>query len=105
MKFVKGQSGNPGGRPKAVPFAVVLARGLDEVKAGKTTRERIAETVLELAVKGNLEAVKWIVDRVDGRAPERLEAEVTVAQPVPDATIAAVLARAAARNGVGVGPP
>ena len=105
MPFQKGQSGNPGGRPSGVSFAVVLAEGLAAVKAGKTTRERIAQAVLDKALKGDLDAVKWICDRVDGKSPERLEADLTVHEPVTDATIAAVLARHAARNGVGTGAP
>jgi Family of unknown function (DUF5681) len=105
MPFRKGQSGNPGGRPKTTAFGVVLAQQLDAVRAGTTTRERIAAVVVEKALKGDLDAVKWIADRVDGRAPERLEVDATVEQPVTDATIDAVLARAAARNGLGAGAP
>jgi nitrogen fixation protein FixH len=103
MPWVKGQSGNPSGRPKAVAFAAVLAQGLAEVKAGKTTRQRIAAVVLEKALKGDLDAIKWIVDRVDGRSPERLEVDATVRHPAAEETIDAVLAGYAARGRVRAG--
>lgn len=94
MPFVKGQSGNPGGRPKAgESFATALARQLEAVKNGTTTRDRVASAVIDLALKGNLDAVKWIVDRVDGKLAERVEAETTHHHDVPDATLDAVLER------------
>jgi hypothetical protein len=105
MTFVKGQSGNPGGRPKGHrTFAATLRAQLDRARAGLTTRERIAAAAIDKALAGDLDAIRFIVDRTDGRAPERLEVDATVAPPVTDATIAAVLARAAARNGAGALP-
>lgn len=104
MPWVKGQSGNPkGGTPKGQPFAQVLRDLLDQERGGKTTRQVIGETVVALAKKGNLDAARWIVDRTEGKVPDRLEATVDGTVSVADATIDAVLARYAARRGPGGG--
>lgn len=73
MTFVKGRSGNPGGRPKGTAFGSVLAARLEEVKDGKTTREQIVGAVVDKALDGDLEAVKWIADRTDGKVKDSNE--------------------------------
>ena len=97
--FQKGQSGNPAGRaPKGQTFAEALRAQLEAVKNGTSNRDRLAAVVLEKAMKGDLEAVKWIIDRVDGKVADRVEADVTNRHEheIGDATLDAVLARYAA---------
>ena len=106
MTFQKGQSGNPNGRPKTgESFAAALARGLDRVKNGTSTRERIAAVVLAKAEQGDLEAVKWIVDRVDGKMAERLQADVAarVDHGIAEPTLTDILAHAARKRALGDG--
>ncbi len=77
MRFVKGTSGNPRGRPlKGHAFAEILRAMLAEEKAGITSRERIARVVIAKALKGDMDAIKWIVDRVDGKVTDMVEAHV-----------------------------
>ena len=69
----KGVSGNPNGRPrKGQTFTDILEGVLGEevVKHnGKTItgKEAVARKLLELAIKGDMKAIQYIGDRLDGR--------------------------------------
>lgn len=69
-----GQSGNPGGRPHGyVPFAPMLRRALAKTdRRNRSQLEKIAEKVVALALKGDMDAVRWLADRVDGRVAQQL---------------------------------
>jgi hypothetical protein len=72
--FRKGQSGNPGGRPKKAesPTAELrrILQMIDE-SSGKRNSTRVAEMLLAAALKGNIEAIKYIFGRVDGKPVEQ----------------------------------
>ena len=71
--FQPGQSGNPGGRPKGESFQAVLRELLDrEHRRAPTWRAAVAAKAVELAAKGDLDAIRWIADRTDGRVREEL---------------------------------
>lgn len=65
-RFVPGASGNPAGRPKGVSLAWVLSRVLTEAEA-----ERIVKAVIAQAKRGNMTAWQSLIDRTDGRVPQR----------------------------------
>ena len=83
--FQKGQSGNPGGKPsKARVIAKLLTdemkEMLDEVPSlvdnqgqkvtnDKNWRELVTTAALRGAAKGNVELIKYVFDRVDGKVP------------------------------------
>ena len=70
--YKPGQSGNPGGRPKGQSFAAILRDLLDrEHRKAPDWRSAVAAKALELAARGDLDAIKWIADRTDGRVAER----------------------------------
>ena len=71
---------NRKGRPKkGAALTDILNDKLDLVhKAGKIKREAIAEKIIELAMNGDLAALKYIFDRVDGRPKETVELTDTV---------------------------
>lgn len=102
--FQPGRSGNPAGRPPAgEAFAEVLRAELGRSLRGKTNRDAIAARVVAMARAGDLDAVRWIVDRVDGKVPERLDAGVAHSFGLEDATLDAVLAYYARKRALGSG--
>jgi hypothetical protein len=73
-----GQSGNPKGRPpKLISITSQLKEHLCEIDEAteKTKAEIIVEKLIDLALAGNLEAIKEIMNRVDGKVVERHEIE------------------------------
>lgn len=69
--FAKGQSGNPGGRPKdSLTTAIRTQIAKKAPGVDVTYREVIALKLLELAGSGNIEAIKLVLDRVDGKVPD-----------------------------------
>ncbi len=81
--FVKGQSGNPGGRPKKPAEQLALERITRE--QASVALERLvgpALKVLDKAMKGSDEALAVraavdVLDRTQGRAIQRVDANVT----------------------------
>lgn len=74
----KGESGNPGGRPKKTlltdAYRAVLEKPYPGDKEGRTYAEVIAERVAkEAAKKGSVHAASEIADRTEGRPPQALE--------------------------------
>lgn len=77
--FRKGQSGNPGGRPRrrAGDLAVLLSAALDRpailVEDGKrrraTKRELIAAQLVDRSARADLRATKLLIDLVEKVAP------------------------------------
>lgn len=68
--FPKGVSGNPSGRPKNV-LSKALRKKLDELESdapdARTKAEVLADKLYELALSGNVEAMKMCFDRMEGR--------------------------------------
>jgi hypothetical protein len=83
MAFQKGNTlntlrkdGNHKGRPPKGQSTAELLRALGELKyagSDKTRRERAAEVVWEQACKGNLQAFLAIVERTEGKVPDKLD--------------------------------
>lgn len=77
-KFQKGQSGNPTGRPKGVLYLTPALRTKLGEKvpgdpAGRTHRDVILDRLLTMAGGGDLEAIKIILDRTDGKVAQPVE--------------------------------
>lgn len=74
MAFEKGQSGNPGGRPKERPFREALkmeiaALGEDDPKALRG----LARNLLKIAAGDDgLQAIKEVADRLDGKPAQAI---------------------------------
>lgn len=75
MTFVKGQSGNPGGRPKTKPLTALILKELDKKAPGTKFRqgELAVWKLVQLAIAGEGWAIKEILDRVEGKAVQPLE--------------------------------
>ena len=76
-QYMKGHSGNPGGRPKNTLTTILKERMIEDVLIGDkwlTTADLIVDQAIQLALEGDMQAIKWIFERVDGRPiPMRLE--------------------------------
>lgn len=70
-RWVKGQSGNAGGRPRgSVSLTALLRAALAETdgKAKKVKARLVIDVLIAEALGGNLRAVEAILDRIDGPA-------------------------------------
>lgn len=72
-QWKKGQSGNPGGRPKGSNLTARLRRALAE-NDGKLADLVVRRLIVE-AGKGKFQHVKEIFDRVDGSVVQRFQME------------------------------
>jgi hypothetical protein len=70
MPYKKGQTGNPNGRPKK---GDTLTDILISELGKKGNREKLAQKLIELSMKGNIHAIKYIYDRVDGTPKGNLD--------------------------------
>jgi len=83
MPFSKGQSGNPAGRPKrGQTFTETLIKyGKKKDKNGKKNHEALCETLFDLALNGNdktqIPAIKYIMDRIDGKPAQTVDANIS----------------------------
>jgi hypothetical protein len=74
--FEKGVSGNPGGRPHW--------KQVTELMKTETNQEKLAvivDKVFDLALEGNMRAVEFIADRLEGKVAQRVEV-TTNDQPI-----------------------
>ena len=86
--FPKGVSGNPAGKPKGVPNSKTRLLRLLELVQTKTNpitgekeefsvAEQLDLVVLQKAFKGDLNAYKELMDRLEGRAKQTSEIELS----------------------------
>ena len=92
MPFMKGQSGNPEGRrvePRPWQEALRLAVS-DMTPDGRQRLRAIAEKVVEQALAGDMEAIREIGNRLDGRPRQEvaLDASVDVSGEDPASILA-----------------
>ncbi len=80
--FKPGESGNPAGKPKGLALSEYCRRAVREVdptdQAGRTFGEVIAERLVTQAARGDLGAVKELFDRLEGRARQALDIDMSV---------------------------
>ena len=74
-QFVKGQSGNPKGAPKREwTWEGELTKAVEEVaKDGKPIKYHVSRSLINEALKGNPQAIKHLMDRMDGQPNQPIE--------------------------------
>jgi len=73
MPFKKGQSGNPGGRPKEKLFTDALRMEIKAAGGDHKRLRKIADALLQKAESGDIQAIREVADRLDGKAPQAIE--------------------------------
>ena len=77
-RWEPGQSGNPRGRPPGgESFAEALREALTPEK-----RKLLAEKAVALAIEGNIQAMTFIADRLDGKPVQALEHSGSQYRPI-----------------------
>ena len=66
--FQPGQSGNPGGRAKGRLLSAVLRQKLTE-----EDKDAIAQVIIDGAKRGELDKIRELFDRTEGKVPNRNE--------------------------------
>jgi len=71
-QWVKGQSGNPRGSPQRGRALVVALRAAlrQERPSGEDGYRAVVARLVDLAIAGDLDAIRLIFDRIDGRVPQ-----------------------------------
>ena len=74
IKYKKGQTGNPKGRPRVLPeLNKLLAEVLGEEKDGVEAAKAILMALRAKATKGDVRAAEVLMDRAYGKAKEHIE--------------------------------
>lgn len=77
--FKPGQSGNPNGRPRSALLSDALRRELVEQMPDapeKTIAEGVAAKLIERALSGDVQAIKEVFDRAEGKVSQNIVADV-----------------------------
>ena len=83
-----GQSGNPKGRPPVTPSIPDILRRIGAENAGNgiTKLDAVMHRVFKYAIDGRAWAVQFIADRTEGKAIERVQAEINKGNAFDDLT-------------------
>lgn len=72
--FVKGQSGNPNGRPKKLPaLDLIMTNVMGDEKNGISAAEAIIMKLRDMATKGDIKAAQVLLDRAYGKAKQDID--------------------------------
>lgn len=86
--FQKGQSGNPKGRPKkgetmTDALRLLAAQKITDEKGNAVTfKDAIAKKLYFLAVSGDIAAIKYIFDRIDGFPTQAIQQQDEDGKPI-----------------------
>ena len=76
-QFAKGKSGNPKGRPKkGLAIADILTKIGSRIRSqDKTLKEEVLEKAYDMALSGDLNAIKFIAERLEGSSVQRMQVQ------------------------------
>ena len=80
-QFPPRTSGNPSGRPKLTRLTTALREQLAETNPhadGETVAEEIAKTLIKLALSGDVQAIREIGDRTEGKPKQAIDLDLQV---------------------------
>ncbi|HXG84822.1 MAG TPA: DUF5681 domain-containing protein [Pyrinomonadaceae bacterium] len=80
-RFKKGETGNPNGRPKLTRLTDALREQLAETNPDapeETQAEQIARALISEAKTGNVQAIREIADRTEGKPMQKVDLDLQV---------------------------
>jgi hypothetical protein len=80
-KFPSGTSGNPSGRPRLTKLTEALRQQLSEEMPNapeRTVAEAIARTLIREAISGNVQAIREIGDRTEGKPMQKVDLDLQI---------------------------
>ncbi len=80
-RFAKGESGNSAGRPKLTRLTEALREQLSEEMPNapeRTVAEAIARTLIREAISGNVQAIREIGDRTEGKPMQKVDLDLQI---------------------------
>jgi hypothetical protein len=80
-RFQKGESGNPSGRPKLTRLTDALRQQLAETSPDapeSTVAETIARALIREAVSGNVQAIRELGDRTEGKPKQTIDLDLQI---------------------------
>jgi len=83
-QFKSGNPGGPGRPPKEHSLTDLLKETLNLPydESGKTKKQQIIDTMFDIAVnKGDVQMMKYLIDRVDGKPLQQIEANLHNSEP------------------------
>jgi len=72
-RFVPGVSGNPNGRPKGKVLTELVRDKMEEIQDGLPVKDKIAVSLISLALAGNIKALELIWNYLDGKPVQTIE--------------------------------
>ena len=72
-QWKKGQSGNPNGRRNAAKD--ILNELLETEIEDRTQKERLLSKLIQMGIRGDLGAIKEVLDRTEGKSKEHIVTE------------------------------
>lgn len=73
MPFKPGKSGNPKGRQSSKPFADALRMEIAQLEGDRRGLRKVARKLITKAEEGDMQAIKELADRLDGKAVQQTE--------------------------------
>lgn len=80
-RFKKGETGNPNGRPKLTKLTDALREQLAETNPDapeETVAEQIARALISEAKTGNVQAIREIADRTEGKPKQAIDLDLQI---------------------------
>ena len=71
-RFKKGESGNPGGRPKGMSIEAQLRKRRADGESGEKLVDSLITVALRQALNGDFRFWNSIIERVDGKVADRI---------------------------------
>ncbi len=78
-QFPKGVSGNPNGRPRLTKLSESLRQQIAETNPDaleETIAQTIGKTLIKLAIGGDVQAIKEVFDRCEGRPKQSVDLDI-----------------------------